>query len=91
MLTAALASLVVLALPQRTEAFYLPGVAPYEYKDSEKVRVPLKSAHYVLQCSAACASNNLGREHNQGSTGAALVRGATPALLRRLRMLVTAR
>ena len=36
-LTAALAALV-LALPQRTEAFYLPGVAPYEYKDSEKVR-----------------------------------------------------
>ena len=28
----------MLALPQRTEAFYLPGVAPYEYKDSEKVR-----------------------------------------------------
>jgi transmembrane 9 superfamily protein 2/4 len=35
-LTAALAALV-LALPQRTEAFYLPGVAPYEYKDSEKI------------------------------------------------------
>ena len=51
MLTAALASLLVLALPQRTEAFYLPGVAPYEYKDSEKVRVPLLCSQRVVGAS----------------------------------------
>ena len=52
MLTAALASLVVLALPQRTEAFYLPGVAPYEYKDSEKVRAlcSARNASSVPRC-----------------------------------------
>ena len=47
-LTAAL----VLALPQRTEAFYLPGVAPYEYKDSEKVRAlcSARNASSVPRC-----------------------------------------
>ena len=49
-LTAPLAALV-LALPQRTEAFYLPGVAPYEYKDSEKVRVPLLCSQRVVGAS----------------------------------------
>ena len=56
--------------------------------------IPLRlTADAIMQDlhQTGCSSNNLGREHNQGSTGAALVRGATPALLRRLRMLVTAR